>query len=540
MDLIQLAVDAQNGSTSARDELLLRIGPLVYARILHTLSGREAANDVAQGVLLAVMQGLPGLREPQALLGWVRRILDNIVSRHLLRQKAEPAELDDSALAADGSLGPHEAAVQDEQRRLIRSAVASLSPRGRAAIELFHFHDLSCRQVAEFLGVSEVAARTSVHRARKQLRSYLMTNGSDPNREHHWGMIVSSSSASTVSGPLFEKDSDADRVYRALYPSGKEEALRELGLTSQRQREQTAFLEDAGLLVRADDGWRCTMPIVNQADAEIMRVWASRVAEVVVSQLDDLHQRLEVLGSLAQGGDAPGTVMAFGLLEAAGRPFKAMLDQLSDTDPDRGRFGAFRIVMFECPIPGHGAFIGGHSCGGEPVRTYWYWPHRTRREATISFLKDFLGGGISASMEALAPYAWDGLCSADMDRVARTLGVSSERAADFWQGLARLHAVEISEGTARVVVPHLPRGPWDEYLGRLDQIGAQLEERVAGAADDLRKRAAHCSFADCNFEDAVLAFWTVLDGLVKEEIARRSWVTLPAEADLAWGTMIVT
>jgi hypothetical protein len=32
----------------------------------------------------------------------------------------------------------------------------------------------------------------------------------------------------------------------------------------------------------------------------------------------------------------------------------------------------------------------------------------------------------------------------------------------------------------------------------------------------------------------------VLDGLVKEEIARRSWVTLPAEADLAWGTMIVT
>jgi len=136
MDLIQLAVDAQNGSTSARDELLLRIGPLVYARILHTLSGREAANDVAQEVLLAVMQGLSGLREPQALLGWVRRILDNIVSRHLLRQKAEPAELDDSALAADGSLGPHEAAVQDEQRRLIRSAVASLSPRGRADMRL--------------------------------------------------------------------------------------------------------------------------------------------------------------------------------------------------------------------------------------------------------------------------------------------------------------------------------------------------------------------------------------------------------------------
>jgi len=32
----------------------------------------------------------------------------------------------------------------------------------------------------------------------------------------------------------------------------------------------------------------------------------------------------------------------------------------------------------------------------------------------------------------------------------------------------------------------------------------------------------------------------VLDGLVKEVIPRSGWGTLPAEADLAWGTMIVT
>ena len=537
MDLTRLAVDARDGSASAREELLLRIGPLVYARILHTLSGREAANDVAQEVLLAVMQGLPGLREPQALLGWVRRILDHTLSRHLLRQKAAPAELDGLILADVGSPGPHEAAVQEEQRRHIRSAVASLSPRSRAAIELFHFHDLTCRQVADFLGISEGATRASLRRARQQLRSYVMTSACDSQQERHWTMIVSGDS--TFYGGLFEHGSDADRIYRHLYPAGSEQSLQGLGLAADRRQEQTRSLEEAGLLVRSEAGWRCTMPVVRQTDLEVMRVWAARVAEVVISQLDDLHQRLEGLQPLAEGGDAAGTVMTFGLLEAAGRPFRTMLDQLSETDPSRGRLGSFRITLFECPIPGHAEFIGGTGISHRkddvpPTYSYWYWPHGTRRELVRSFLKR-MTGDVRAErvLDALAPYAWSGIGPEDMDRIAHSLCASTERAAEFWEGLVRLHAVEVLEGSARVILPHLPRGPWEEYLARPGQIGAQLEEQVAGAADDLRNRAAHCSFADCNFEDAVLAFWTVLDGLVKESISHRNWVTLPAEADFA-------
>jgi hypothetical protein len=73
----------------------------------------------------------------------------------------------------DQPVDPESAVLGREQRRLIRSAVASLPrPQRRAALARFHA-DLSYEEAAQQLGTPVVTARTRVHRALAALRARL-------------------------------------------------------------------------------------------------------------------------------------------------------------------------------------------------------------------------------------------------------------------------------------------------------------------------------------------------------------------------------
>ena len=169
--LAELVRRAQAGDQGARSRLLERATRLVYARVLRSLKGQQAAEDVAQEALCEAARGLPGLRAPEAFLPWLRRIADHAVAnygRDRRRRRAEPAaapdQLPSHAEAADRAL------ERQEDRQRVRAALAGLRPRSRLALELCYFHELTSRQVAYFLGVSDDAARASLARARRELR----------------------------------------------------------------------------------------------------------------------------------------------------------------------------------------------------------------------------------------------------------------------------------------------------------------------------------------------------------------------------------
>ena len=73
----------------------------------------------------------------------------------------------------------------------------------------------------------------------------------------------------------------------------------------------------------------------------------------------------------------------------------------------------------------------------------------------------------------------------------------------------------------------------------LDALGREISDRIADSAEDLRRRAAVSSFANCFFADAVFAFFAYLDWAIKKEIAEKQWLQLPGEADFSWGTLLV-
>jgi len=543
-DLIRLVARAQNGDEKATAELLASAARLVYGRVFRTVRSHQVAEDLTQDALVAVLSGLPRLRNPQAFLSWLRSIAENILADHLKR----PANGGDNETVADlpaEDADAHSALALTEERGRVRTALGGLAPRNRLAIELFYFHGLTCREVAEFLGVSNDAARATLSRSRRKLRRRL-TTVTHAAKTHPETIVFIVSGASTFRGGPMQGRFNAQKLYMALYPGGDAmAAAAAAGLEPEQAKAELEFLQDMRLVVHQNGAQRCTMPVVDSADAELLRVWAEPIADIVIGRLDSLHDKLAVISEMAEGDLAKSTVMTSGLhMEAARRPFRSLREQLEVSTPDRGRFGSFCVAAFADDAAPDMRKLGG--AGSEHFDdergerfTYWIHPSVTRRpgiERLDQAFKPTIGEFIA---DKLAPVAHEEITPEVKTRIADELEIPRDRHDEFWAHLADLHAAGKRDGKTVLTVPCLPLAPWKEYGSILDGIGREINETVADAAEDLRKRALHCSFADCYFADSVFAFFSYLEWMVKDAIIERQWTHFPDEADYSWGAMIV-
>jgi RNA polymerase sigma-70 factor (ECF subfamily) len=145
------------------------------------------AHDLTQETLLQAWAKLSQLQEPARFGGWLRTVAANTCKMWLRRQTRDDVSLDELIGAGDeapAALGAHHvASVQEEyegeeRRRAVRGAVARLSEKNRAAVQLHYFRGMTCREVASVLGVPVSTVAGRLHKSRKilsgdqQLRSY--------------------------------------------------------------------------------------------------------------------------------------------------------------------------------------------------------------------------------------------------------------------------------------------------------------------------------------------------------------------------------
>lgn len=114
--------------------------------------------------------------EPLAwLYGVARRVLSN-QRRSRRRRQALAAALSEDALTAAGSLAEMATPFEPGEGRLTH-ALARLEPDDREALMLVAWEELSQREAAEVLGVSESAFARRLRRARARLGGLLDDDG---------------------------------------------------------------------------------------------------------------------------------------------------------------------------------------------------------------------------------------------------------------------------------------------------------------------------------------------------------------------------
>lgn len=175
-ELKPLVDAAREGDRRAFDELVRLTYGDVY-NLAVRLTGNEAdASDVVQDTYVRAFRGLRRFRGDAAFSTWLYRIASNCASSFLTRRSRQRcAGLHEAVevVETDPDRDPTLRAEASTLRQSIERALEELPQRLRAVVVLKHLEDLSHREIAERLGISEAATKVRLHRARNSLRRLL-------------------------------------------------------------------------------------------------------------------------------------------------------------------------------------------------------------------------------------------------------------------------------------------------------------------------------------------------------------------------------
>ena len=139
------------------------------------LTGRlDLAEEVVQEALYRAARSFQTFRGESQFRTWLFRIVlsawrdHGAAARRDARRQLMPDELVDRR-ATD----PSTAAMAGELGELIAARVSALPPRQREVLVLIAYHELSPREVATVLGISEANVHVNLHHARARLRREL-------------------------------------------------------------------------------------------------------------------------------------------------------------------------------------------------------------------------------------------------------------------------------------------------------------------------------------------------------------------------------
>ena len=182
-DEAEWARAAAGGDKVAFARLVEKHKQSVFGLCYRLLGGGEEARDAAQEAFVRSYTGIRDFDPRQPFAAWVLRIARNHCIDLLRRRRPTLAlegrsdEGPETGVAPELSdryaMGGEQAVQEIEAQRDLDRAVASLPPRYREVIALFHVQHKSYAEIALALGVPMGTVMTWLHRARKELKAQL-------------------------------------------------------------------------------------------------------------------------------------------------------------------------------------------------------------------------------------------------------------------------------------------------------------------------------------------------------------------------------
>jgi RNA polymerase sigma-70 factor, ECF subfamily len=186
---------AKGGNLDAFEALTNRYKLRVYSLALRMLGQTQDAEDVTQQTFLSALENLRGFRGEASFATWLLRIATHAALKVIRKRKGlatvsldEATEPKDSEriphpeYIADWRQSPEELVHRSEIGRLLNEALTQLDEKHRLVFLLRDVEELSIKETAEALGLSEANTKVRLLRARLQLREILTRSLGDPAR----------------------------------------------------------------------------------------------------------------------------------------------------------------------------------------------------------------------------------------------------------------------------------------------------------------------------------------------------------------------
>lgn len=170
-EIAALVKKSKENDEKAFERLYNEFKGKVYFFALRYVKNETAAEDLTSETFMTALEKLPQINDNESFVGWLYTICYNKCLRHIKAEsKAEYIGEEEKYSLNEPVMLPDDHAQNDDTKRQLRELIDSLEPSQRSAVIHFYYENMSLKETASALGISENAAGQKLHRARKKLR----------------------------------------------------------------------------------------------------------------------------------------------------------------------------------------------------------------------------------------------------------------------------------------------------------------------------------------------------------------------------------
>ncbi len=155
-----------------KDELDIKVTQIAKSILSYCItrtSNQFDAEDLAQDIIVEIYKSAPNLKDDNAFYGFMWAVAGNVYKQWCkAKAKASFCELDESVNLAETD----EFDIDDDSSdiSLLRRELTLLSEKYRKAVILYYIKNKSCREISEFLSVSESMVKYLLFKSRQILK----------------------------------------------------------------------------------------------------------------------------------------------------------------------------------------------------------------------------------------------------------------------------------------------------------------------------------------------------------------------------------
>ncbi len=139
------------------------------------------AQDLSQEIFIKVFNNLNKFRFESSPSTWVYKIATNICIDYKRKNKKQVLNFNEDFMGeahvdidtSSRSSSPEEIVISDEKHREVHRVVYKLPDIYKTAIVMYHFNELSYKEISRILNISEKTVETRLYRARRLLKNEL-------------------------------------------------------------------------------------------------------------------------------------------------------------------------------------------------------------------------------------------------------------------------------------------------------------------------------------------------------------------------------
>lgn len=160
------------GNQHAFKKLVEKYTDALFRTATGFVHNRQDAEEIVQESFLRAYQSLAAFNGKSAFSTWLYRITVNHSINYIRANKRKRfwSSLSQTFVSRSSDATPDARMEQQEQRILIREAMETLPQKQRIAFVLSKYEELSQKQIAEVLNITEGAVEQLIQRAKINLR----------------------------------------------------------------------------------------------------------------------------------------------------------------------------------------------------------------------------------------------------------------------------------------------------------------------------------------------------------------------------------